>query len=130
MKEIRYGNSKAPFHEIAEKDGFMGTFVRAVFSFGTTPLDYGTALQHSHILQLLHISFRHLAFLPGKIGNLFNLRLGLGFLGGHLGVMSRLLRTTLGGCKRAQGNREHVRESLGSLDLQSAAARSEKSKKP
>ena len=39
LKEIRYGNSKAALHEIAKKDGSMGTFVRAVFSFGRTPLD-------------------------------------------------------------------------------------------
>ena len=94
MEKIRNRDRKTTFHKIAENDGFKSTFIRAVFSFGRTPLDKGAALEQFHVFQFLHSCLRHLAFLPAgcKIGNFFNFRFGLGFPWGHLGVTSKILR--------------------------------------
>ena len=90
MEEIENRNRKTAFYEIAEDNGLKSTFIQAVFSFSRKPLDYGTALQHPHILQFLHIGFGYLALLPARcqIRSFFNLRLSLGLFGSHLDVTS------------------------------------------
>jgi len=54
LEEIQDRDCKTEFHKIMENDGLKSTFVWAVFSFNSTPLDNGLALEQFHILQLLH----------------------------------------------------------------------------
>ena len=116
MEEIWNWNCKTAFYKVMENDGLKSTFVWAVFSFNSTPLDNGLALEQFHILQLLHSGLWHLAFLPAscKLGDFFNFRLWLGFLLGHLGFTSRILCS--GAIREAKGwnTREAKPGKLGS----------------
>ena len=50
LKEIGNENSKTALHKIAKKDDFVGTFIRAILSLYSTPLDNSSALQDFVIL--------------------------------------------------------------------------------